>query len=123
MITESGIQPLLALIFATGGAIAYLPMIIIGWLPMGERLPVLKHILEGVWGLLFCVAFIAITHFVYEGRTKYFTVLSFLAGAGAASIFLRLPVEKLARALHRKYLHKIDERRKTENPSAAKEKT
>lgn len=100
MITESSLQPLLALIFAAGGAIAYIPMIILGWLPTKKRLPVLTHILEGVWGLLFCMEFIAVSHIAYDGCIKYFTVLCYLIGSLASAAFLKLPIERLAKKLH-----------------------
>lgn len=106
MITDSGQQPLLTLLFAAGGALAYLPMIIIGWLAIGKRFPALKHVLEGVWGLFFCLAFVAIAHLAYDGIIKYFTVLAYLAGAAASAVFLELPIEKLARAFRRKLLQK-----------------
>ncbi|MDD3947469.1 MAG: hypothetical protein PHI19_06485 [Clostridia bacterium] len=109
MITESGLQPLLALVFLCGGAIAYLPMIVVGLLPIGERLPVLKHILEGVWGLLFCLIFLALCHFVYDGRVKYFTVLCYLVGSTLSALFLRLPLEIFVRKLHARYLKRKDE--------------
>ena len=50
MITESALQPILSAIFLLAGAAAYVPMIIIGWLPVLSRMPVLKHILEGYGG-------------------------------------------------------------------------
>lgn len=101
-VTESGLQPLLALIFLTAGAVCYLPKILLGMLPMRKRLPVSEHLLEGVWGLFFALAFGFVSHLAYEGRIKYFTLLSYLAGALASSVFLKLPVEKLCRVIKKR---------------------
>jgi len=101
-ITESGIQPLLALVFIVGGALCYLPKILLGWLPMQKRLPVSRHLLEGVWGLFYTVAFGAVSHVAYDGRIKYFTMLSYLIGALLAALFLKLPMETLYRFLKKK---------------------
>jgi len=99
MITESALQPILSAIFLLAGAAAYVPMIIIGWLPVLSRMPVLKHILEGVWGLFYCVVFIGVSHLAYDGRIKYFTVLCYIAGAELSAAVLKMPIEKLARKL------------------------
>jgi hypothetical protein len=101
-VTESAIQPLLFLIFLIAGALYYLPKMVLGWLPIRKRLPVSVHLLEGIWGLFFCLFFGLVSHFAYDGRISYYTILSYLAGTLISALFLKLPMEKLYRFIKKR---------------------
>lgn len=92
-----------ALIFIIGGFLAYVVYEIIRFLRPEGRLGVFSHITDGVFAILAAALFVAMSHFLYAGKIKYFTLFCFVCGGVLARLSIMQPIRKFANFIKRLY--------------------
>ncbi|MFA5449624.1 MAG: hypothetical protein WC292_04215 [Clostridia bacterium] len=98
------------LIFIMGGFLAYLVYELVRAL-RPAKFGVVSHITDAIFAILAAVLFVAISHFLFLGKIKYFTLLCFVCGGVAARLTIRQPIRKFVFFI--KHLYKSSQQTNT----------
>ena len=96
---EAADQPIITLAFAIGGALAYIVYKII---TEAERSAIFKKysvLLDIIIGLYIGLSFLAISHFLFNGKLKYYMPIGYVMGMILANMFLERPIEILVKLI------------------------
>ena len=103
MIYDNAAQIYAILLFFTGGAVIYCVYEALFLFRLSGRYKVLPHCIDFVYAVAAAALFLFLTHFIYKGVIKYFTLFCYAAGLIAGRAALKPPLRKFFAALKKKY--------------------
>ena len=92
-----------ALLFTAGGAAMYCAYEALFIVRLSGRYKILPHFIDFVFAASAALLFLGLTHFLYKGVVKYFTIFCYAVGILISRAILRPPLRKFFAAVRKKY--------------------